>query len=387
MTKGERMPAPSLTLYVDGIIYAQHARSGVNTYFDHLLPRLPAHGVVVEVFVPAAPLAVPAGGPGVTLRRRDLLPRRLGISYRVDRLVGAVAERVNGRLLAARTSRPGVFVSTFLTHPRTRLPHLAVAYDLTHERLAHRFPGVWDADYRAAMRRHYRRADRVLAISEQTRRDAVELYGLNPDRVSVVHLGVDRAAYFPVPDRPAVPGLPADAPYLLYVGKRYPYKNWPGLLAGFARSKARTDCYLVAAGGPLGPDERAAVEKLGVGDRVRAAANPDLPALRALYSHAAGFVYPSLYEGFGLPLLEAMACGCPVLASDLPVFREVAGDAAAYFDPDDPDAVAAALPTVLGEDARRSLVASGVARCESFTWNRCAAETAAVIRHAAGCRP
>ncbi len=378
----------TITLYLDAVIYAQHARSGVNTYFDQLIPRLPNYGVNVDVFVPSRPLAIPTCGAGVEFRRRDIIPRRTGLSYRLDQWFAKAAEQGNLRLMGLRLpGRSGVFLSTFLTTVRTKLPKLAIAHDLAQVRLSHRFPGVWTDAYKQAMHRHYVSSDHVVAVSEQTRRDAIELYGLRPDRVDVVHHGIDRDIFFPSPNRElvqsAAPDLPHAAQYFLYVGKRYPYKNWSGLLAGFAESLCRSEMFLVAAGSTFNTEERVEIMRMGLGDRVIVAENPSTNTLRALYSCAMAFVYPSVCEGFGLPLLEAMACGCPVLASDIPVFHEVAGEAATYFDPENPRAIANALCDSLDPDPRAQFIAAGNARCKEFSWEQCAENTGLILNRLA----
>jgi glycosyltransferase involved in cell wall biosynthesis len=280
-------------------------------------------------------------------------------------------------------SQRGVFLSTFLTRLQTRLPQIALGCDLTPERMKDRFPGMCTPEFLIAMRKHYTEADRVLAISNQTKDDMTLYYGISPERIDVVHLGVDRKIFYAEPNRDAarrlLPELPTDAPFFLYVGKRYPYKNWPGLLAGFAMSKIRRDAYLVAAGPSFRDTDWMQIEQHGIKDRVISVANPGVATLRLLYSCAEAFVYPSVYEGFGLPLLEAMACSCPVLASDIPVFREVASEAALYFDPDDPASIGKVLSEAVDPATRRRLIASGLVRCNGFSWDRCAKETAGII--------
>lgn len=231
--------------------------------------------------------------------------------------------------------------------------------------------------YRHILPRALARAETIIAVSQNTKNDLVSRYGLDPQRIRVIHSGVD--ARF----RPGA-GAPPARPYILSVGSRYPHKNLPRLLEAFASLASRGLPHeLVLAGseegGRAGELERRARE-LGCAERVRFAgvvAPEDLPAL---YARADLFVLPSLYEGFGLPALEAMASGCPVAAARVASLPEVCGDAAEYFDPADAGALSSCLAGLLGDPARRaSLRDAGLARARSFTWEKTARAYAEVL--------
>jgi glycosyltransferase involved in cell wall biosynthesis len=236
-----------------------------------------------------------------------------------------------------------------------------------------------------------RAAARLIADSEATARDLRELLGVPAERIRVVHLGCD-ARFRPVEDSPARRAVLQRygilEPYLLHVGTIEPRKNLPALVRAFARLCAgrRQPPRLVLAGARAWGD--AALR------RALAAEDPHLPIavvgpvaaddLPALYSAADLFVYPSLYEGFGLPVLEAMACGTAVVTSDAGALPEVVGDAARTIAAHDGEALIAALRELLDDPAqRRALGARGRARAASFTWARCAAETFAVYEEVA----
>jgi glycosyltransferase involved in cell wall biosynthesis len=228
------------------------------------------------------------------------------------------------------------------------------------------------------------RADRVIAISDATRDDLIELYGTPPDKVIAVPLGVD-ARFGPDRDADAESALRArlgipPGPFVLTVGTMQPRKNHRRLVAAMARLHA--DAPVVIAGGTgWGYDDvRREVERLGVAERVVFAGFVDDGDLPDLYRAAAVFAYPALYEGFGLPVLEAMACGTPVVTSNVSSLPEVAGqDAALLVDPLDVDALAGALDRLLADgDLRARRRARGLARAAAFTWERAARETWAV---------
>jgi glycosyltransferase involved in cell wall biosynthesis len=240
---------------------------------------------------------------------------------------------------------------------------------------------------RGLYRAYLAAATRVIAVSEKTREDVLRFYPVDPERVDVIHHATNPDTFYEERDDEGLKRLAERwgfrEPYLLFVGGRISfYKNFDGLAAGYARSKCRDDVQLVVAGKKWLPEEEELLARLGLGDRVRLVENPDDDDLRRLYNHAVAYVFPSLHEGFGIPLLEAMACGTPVLAADTAVFREVAGAAALYFDPYDPDAIAAALEAVLDPAVRSRLIGLGRDRLRQFSWDKAARQTEQVYLRA-----
>ncbi|MBT8060266.1 MAG: glycosyltransferase family 4 protein, partial [Gammaproteobacteria bacterium] len=194
----------------------------------------------------------------------------------------------------------------------------------------------------------------------------------------VVHHGVD---HLPATARPPERG--SGRPYLLYVGQRDGYKNFGRLLRTWAGDSVLLGEFdlLCFGGGPWSTEERAEIGRLSLPDGRLIQAHGEDAVLVGLYQNAAAFVYPSMYEGFGIPPLEAMSQGCPVLSSNVSSMPEVLGDAAEYFPPEDRDALREALHRVLGDSERRSeLQARGRERAARFTWRRCAEETLAAYR-------
>lgn len=237
-----------------------------------------------------------------------------------------------------------------------------------------------------------RAARRVIAISAATREALVRRYGADPARVAVVHHGL-AAGFRPVADPAELAaarlrhGLAE--PYLLYVGTVQPRKNLARLIEAFARATAGGDGPrpLLAIAGRRGwltdTIERRAME-LGVAGRVRFLGYLPEIDLAPLLSGALAFLFPSLYEGFGMPVLEAMACGAPVLTSTTSALPEVAGDAALLVDPADTAAIAAGITRLVDDGALRAeLRARGLERAARFTWERCAHATLAVLLEAA----
>ena len=319
-------------------------RTGDETYVENLLRSLgqSAHDLRIAAIVRRAEL-VPAGIEPLVLRVRS---QELRMAWSVPRLL--------------RRVRPALGHFVHALPLALRCPAVLTVQDLSFERR----PGVMGRKdrlvFRAVVPRAVRRAARVIAISERTKRDVVDLYGVEPARVAVTPLGVDPAF---------TPGNGRPDSYLLFVGTIERRKN-PLAAAEAARALRRP---LVTVGPTKDADlaenlRRAGADVRGYVSKVE---------LADLYRGAACVVLPSSYEGFGLPLIEAMASGTPIVAAPDEALREVAGDAAVFAEP---DALAPAIERALAE--RDRLVRAGLERAKRFTWEETA--RAADLRRAAG---
>jgi glycosyltransferase involved in cell wall biosynthesis len=216
------------------------------------------------------------------------------------------------------------------------------------------------------------RARRLIAVSEATRADLVRVYGLPRERIDVVLHGVE-------PEFFTLDRTHTEA-YVLCVSTLHPHKNLDRLIRAYARRKR--DWRLVIAGmrGFFADALDALVAELGVKDSVQLTGWIPREELLQLYARAQAFVYPSTFEGFGMPVLEAMAAGIPVACSDIAPLREVAGDDALFFDSLSEDAIAGALDRIVMDDALRTqLTEAGPRRARGFTWERAARETLAAL--------
>ena len=270
-----------------------------------------------------------------------------------------------------------------------RGPAVVTIHDLIHLRFARFFPPGAPLYTRAMAGLAVRRARRVVTDSEDTRNDVVELLGARPGDVHVIPLGVSPVLTRRAPNEVAAcleeRSLPAG--YLLYVGARKPHKNLPLLFEALARIRAAERPPLVLSGAPWDAGDPLArlARQLGLGAVVHFAGDlRDERTLACVYSGAALYVQPALTEGFGLPPLEAMACGTPVLSSNGGALPGTLGDAAELLPPRDPDAWAQTIAALLGDAARRGeLARRGLAHSRAFTWKRTAERTLAVYEEAA----
>ncbi len=253
-------------------------------------------------------------------------------------------------------------------------PTVLTVFDMIHEMFPHYAPRT--ARIVRLKRAAIARADHLICISENTRRDLMALYALDPARTSVVRLGFSQ------------PGAgeetlarPHAEPYLLFVGTRGGYKDFDLLLRAYASSPALQREFLLACFGdaPFSAAELRRFDELGIPrERVRHATGGD-QALAAHYRHATLFIYPSRYEGFGMPPLEAMARNCPVVCSNASSLPEVTGNAARLFEAGDCGDLRAAMEAVLGSpEVASGLRTKGSARAREFSWDICARQTRAV---------
>ena len=272
--------------------------------------------------------------------------------------------------------------------PAGPLPPLVVTvHDLSHFILRDLFPAQKRVLASWLMRRAVSRARAVLVDAGSTRRDLLLRIPGAAGKVHVVPLGVGRAFF--APEGAPLPA-PREPPYLLCVGNRKPHKNLEAAVEVLHRLQgAHPRLRLVLAGAPLadgGQVRRLAAER-GILHLVDDAGEVSDAELRRLYAGAACFLLPSLYEGFGLPVLEAMAAGAPVVAADRASLPEVVGDAGVLADPADPDALAAAVHRVLSDGVLRAeLRTRGVARAARYTWEAAATATAERLRQVARAR-
>jgi glycosyltransferase involved in cell wall biosynthesis len=350
----------SLLTLVPGVI------GGSETYARSLVRALGRVGELeYRVFVPS-----------IATDAADGLPARRVTAYRARR---SMPGRIAAMSLAA--ARPGPiraqldldaldaihFPLSVMLPTVERPPPATTVLDLQHES----FPQFFSRAERAYRQVVYgwtvRRSRLLVAISEHVKATLVEQLGVAPERVRVIYLGVDLERF--------TPGGGPREPFLLYPANRWRHKNHDRLFQAFALvRRERPDLRLVLTG--TGHDR----EPLPAG--VESRGRVDDAELIRLYRSASALVFPSLYEGFGQPPIEAMACGCPVVVSNVTALPEVCGEAARYFDPTSPEQMAAAVLAVLDDPSE--LVRRGLERARLFTWDDCARRHDAVYRELSG---
>jgi len=265
---------------------------------------------------------------------------------------------------------------------RTHAPVFITAHDMIHELFSEQF-GAKDRTSQEK-RVSLSQADHILSNSQSTANDLMRLFNVPREKISITHLGYSEIFADAAPDGETAP---RQQPYILYVGQRAGYKNFELVLRALGSSCALASAFdLMAFGGPAFTDvEIDLMRKLKLKTSQVFHRSGSDAALARAYRHARVFVYPSNYEGFGVPPLEAMASGCAVVCSNSSSIPEVVGPAARLFDPNELDSLRSALEEVaLNNDVNASLVAAGRSRARVFSWDRCAAETVAAYQRVLG---
>jgi glycosyltransferase involved in cell wall biosynthesis len=330
-------------------------RTGDESYVTALLAELvPISGGIRLAAVTRRPDLVPEGVEPVELAARSQI-LRMGIGL--------------PRLL--RRLRPRLAHFQHVVAARCPCPAVVTIHDLSFERHPELMSRRDRLVFRAMVPRSVRRAVRVLAVSERTRRDLIEHYGIGAEKIAVTPNGVD-SVFAPNGSRPT------GDPYALFVGTLQPRKDPIAALEALALVDRRLRLVLVGPDKGLQDAARRTASKLGLATRVEFAGHVEKDELARLYRGAACLVFPSRYEGFGLPVVEAMASGTPVVAAASGAIPEIAGDAAILVEPGDPVALAGGIERAIAD--RDRLVPAGLERARRYSWSETARQTLAVYR-------
>jgi glycosyltransferase involved in cell wall biosynthesis len=295
--------------------------------------------------------------------------------------------------LALQRARVDLFHAPhYVVSPLTRCPFVVTIHDCIHLRFPEYLPNRMAPVYaHQMMALSARRARRILTVSQASKRDILHYFGVPPTKVEVIYNALDER----LADPPSADDLERvrqrfllTAPFVLYTGNIKPHKNLDRLIEAFALVRRQTDnLKLLIIGDAISkyPNLRRLVHRHQLHRDVRFLGFVPDATLAALYRMAAVFVFPSLYEGFGLPPLEAMASGTPVITSNVSSLPEVVGDAALLIDPLRPDQIAAAIQRILSDDALRAdLVRRGRERARAFSWDRSVARVRDVYAELVG---
>lgn len=266
---------------------------------------------------------------------------------------------------------PSYFDPYFLNTVKSRgIPFVLTVHDMIHERYGHGKAGFFSLDAKVVTHKALlvREANAIVAVSENTKKDLLQFYpDIDPAKVQVIPHGNSL--------RPPTVANSGEKPYLLFVGQRKGYKNFEWMvenLAELLRNEKELELHCVG-GGNFTNAELELFARRGISGKVKYLAVASDDALAKVYALAACFIFPSRYEGFGIPVLEAFACGCPVLLNRTSSLPEVGGDAAAYFEESFPEGLGAGVHKILHDRAyREQLIRLGLERVQAFTWEKSA---------------
>ncbi|QGY44446.1 glycosyltransferase [Maribellus comscasis] len=258
-------------------------------------------------------------------------------------------------------------------------PGVITVHDLTVDLFPEYFKS-YDFAKRENKLKCFESVDAIISVSENTKKDIVELYNISPEKIHVVYHGVNQTLTETMSDPEKQIDLESES-YILYVGSRRGYKNFLIFVKAVSLLLKKQNIHLVCiGGGAFNKEEIIEFTKLGVETNIKYVNFSDVK-LKWLYQNALCFVFPSLYEGFGMPILEAFSNNCPVVLSNRSCFPEIAGDSAVYFEPDDTDSILSSVKELIENESKRNeIVEKGKNRLKIFSWEKAAAETLEVYK-------
>ncbi len=367
-----------LRVAYDHQIFYQQPLGGISRYFSNLASQLLEVGEAVNIFCPIHCNQYLKSLPS------DKVHGHYFANYppKTIRLVNAYNNLISKYQIGAW--KPNLLHETYYSEVSLAPEKCAIVttvYDMIHEIFKEDFS---DGGRTSRLKlESINRADHIICISENTRKDLIEIFNVPHHKVSVVLLGFDQLS-----QNPNLEGSNAgsSAPYLLYVGSRAGYKNFEAFIRAVALSRdLMSDINIICfGGGSFNEDETVLFKKLGFNESQIYQISGDDELLGSFYRGAKAFVYPSLYEGFGLPPLEAMANNCPVICSNTSSIPEVVGNAGKYFNPSDMGDMLRSIESVLyDESAMLELKILGSERLQNFSWKKCADQTLEIYQQLA----
>lgn len=258
---------------------------------------------------------------------------------------------------------PTYYDPYFLTYIGNK-PFVLTVHDMIHEKFKEMFPSTDQTSQRKKLL--VEKASKVIVVSENTKKDLIEIFGTEESKIEVIY-----PANSLMPELNVVFNLERPSKYILFVGLRTGYKNFERFIRSIAKIlNQNKDLFVVCVGGSkFKNDEKQVFIELDIEKQILHYTFLDDKTLACIYKNALFFIFPSLYEGFGFPILESFACGCPVLCSNKSSLPEIAGDAALYFDPYIEESIANAVKRILKDESlRKDLITKGFQRLRKFSW-------------------
>lgn len=358
-----------MRLVVDGTVFERETPGGIARLFSNILPLLcdldPK--LRIQLFFTKTPRIPYPKHKQISI----FLPETFQKILRPFKLNKSQKLKFQRKLLQIwfGNSCKKVWLSTYFTMPpeNWRGKQVVMVHDFIYELFPEYIPGGESVVRQKADA--INAADKVICNSHTTAKDLRLLFPVSEKDISIAHLAAD-PVFRKKSDDQIVQKL--DCPFILFVGKRSNYKNFSTLLEAYLQWSKKDEIKLVAAGPGLSEAEKDTFHDLSLEDKVVVFEYPDDETLCDLYNQAVAFIYPSLYEGFGIPLLEAMQCGCPIIASQIPSTEEVAGNIPIYFQAQDPLSLLSALDQLSGIPNMEQRVQMGLMHAEQYSWEKTA---------------
>lgn len=356
-------------------IFLLQTYGGISRYFIKLAENLIALSQDITILAPLHRNHLLAEASNLSIRGfalSDFPPK----AYKLIHLYNYLVTKY-----CPQKQKPDIVHETYYSFRKTAIgscPTIVTVHDMIYELFPLQYP---KNDFTSKQKKiAVDRATHVICDSEHTKKDLVNIFCTPEDKISVVYLGIDTV----VGNSNKLPRESStQKPYLLYVGNRGGYKNFNGFINGVAQSKRLIKDFDIIAfgGGHFSADELLHFSHLGFSENQIKHFSGNDSILHALYQHAYAFIFPSFYEGFGMPPLEAMAHNCPIICSNSSSIPEVVGDAGEYFDPSSVDDISMTIENVVyNNETREKLLSYGKKRILHFSWKKCAEKTLSVYQ-------
>lgn len=361
-----------IRFHIDGLIFGLQPHGGISRVFTNLINAFSRrHDCEVTLYLPynlKTNLVIPQHARTVTYPRlSQLRPSRVFTRWNRSREYKALTEMWS-------TAKSGVYLSShYSTYDGIKLPQMQIIQDMIYESLPKLFASEKDRSHINDKRQCANAASAIVAPSSRSLQDASSAYDLSGKRTRIIPYAIDDVFR----KSPSIgetelfrQRYSKSKPFILHTGSRYLHKNFAALMAAFSHWDKRHDFQLInVGGGAIKPEEAAMATGLGIADRVHMVSGLSDDELVIAYHAASAFVFPSLYEGFGFPVIEAISAGLPAAVSNASCLPEVGGGIPWYFDPTDSQQLLSALDQALSEPAQSSRIDAGRDRVFSFNWD------------------
>ncbi|MBF2064480.1 MAG: glycosyltransferase family 4 protein [Calothrix sp. C42_A2020_038] len=353
----------------DGQIYLMQVAGGINRYFANLINRLSENDFPAVTICETRNVNFPSHPNLKTFyfQRRGFRPRR--VSFWLEKIYFRAISKYKKFDLVHPTYYSLLTGNSLDSY---RIPTVITVHDMIHEKF---YPDAIDVEDK---RKAIMAADAIICVSQNTKTDLLERYSLPEEKITVTYLASELDASMSY----GAETVPTH-PYFLYIGNRMSYKNFDGLLLAFAKvAENNRDVKLCVVGSPFNPDEQQLISELKLDARIEFYGYVSDQHLAKLYRCSVAFVYPSLYEGFGIPPLEAINCGTVVVAANTSSIPEVVGNGGLLFNPDINHELSDMLLFLLDNPSERErIIARGYKQAQNFSWDKTAAQTFEVYRN------
>ena len=352
---------------IDGIVFQNTYQKGIQRYWREVITRISTiENVGISLLMEErSAVSLPS--------RAEIVDRSDWVWHADESRVKRLARKVRRNICPRRIPFSNLFHSTYYTHsPVPGLPTVVTVYDMIPEAMPHFFAANADAEINKK-RNCILTAQAIITISESTKADLMRVYPEVSDRITAIPLGVDHLHVETNALRETI--SQNEMPYVLFVGDRAGYKNFATLVEALCLREWDAEVGVVVVGKPFSEAERTWLHYRGVSEKIIHRGKVSDDELKEIYLAAKVFVFPSLMEGFGLPILEAQSLGVPIVASDIPAFHEIGGDAFVPFPALDALKLAEAVARVMDPMVSASLKEKAANNVRRFSWDRCAEET------------